>query len=120
MIVLTRLNGSRFAINDEQIERLEEAPNTIVVLVTGNRYAVLESLDEIVEAIVEFRGKILGVAEGLGIPSQEHGIDRRHTALSLLHARSGPRPDNGPVEVRESNADITPINSTDNHDEKGD
>jgi flagellar protein FlbD len=59
MIVLTRLNGTRYAINDEQIERIEDGANAVVVLVNGNRYTALESLDEVVEAIVQFRSRVL-------------------------------------------------------------
>lgn len=108
MIILTRLNGSRFAINDEQIERLEEAHDTIVVLVTGNRYAVSEGIEEIVEAIVNFRARVLGAAEGLGLDGLSPE-DRRHTALSLLHSRPVPSDTDGLVEMPAKDAEITPL-----------
>lgn len=71
MIVLTRLNGSRYAINDEQIERIEDGPNTVVVLVNGNRYTALESLDEVVDAIVDFRARVLDAASIVN-PTMRH------------------------------------------------
>src|SRR5689334_6489973 len=79
MIVLTRLNGTRFAINDEQIERLEDGPETVVVLVNGNRYTARESLDEVIELIVEFRSNIVNAAV-LARPTHrrdavEHAVD---------------------------------------------
>jgi flagellar protein FlbD len=100
MIVLTRLNGSRFGINDEQIERLEEAPNTIVVLVTGNRYTVLETLDEIVERIVSFRADVLKTSN---IPSPEGGTDceKTHSALSIFHRPATPDHSEGITEIDE-------------------
>lgn len=58
MVVLTRLNGEKFAINDEQIERMEAGHDTTVILVTGNRYTVVESIDQIIDEIIEFRGRV--------------------------------------------------------------
>jgi len=85
MIVLTRLNGARFAINDEQIERLEEAPNTIVVLVNGNRYPVLESLQEIIDTIVGFRAHVIDVAS----KGEISDMPGRQPNLALIHSKSG-------------------------------
>ena len=57
MIVLTRLDGSRCAINDDIIERIDETPTSVVRLLNGNSYPVLESLDEIIELIGAFRAR---------------------------------------------------------------
>lgn len=59
MIELTRLNGSKFVINAELIETLEEQPNsTVVSLASNNRYVVLEKRDAIIERVVEYRRKV--------------------------------------------------------------
>lgn len=65
MIVLTRLNGPVFALNPDLIERADATPDTIVTLVDGTRYVVIESLDEIVERIREFRASVVASAERL-------------------------------------------------------
>jgi flagellar protein FlbD len=57
MIVLTRLDGARCAINDEQIERIDETPTTLVRLLNGNSYPVQESLDDVIDRIAAFRAR---------------------------------------------------------------
>ena len=59
MILLTRLNGQAVTINAELIEALEAVPNqTVVQLATSNRYVVRETVDEIVEKVIEYRRKV--------------------------------------------------------------
>ena len=59
MIVLTRLDGSRLAVNSDQIERLDEGTGaTIITVMNGNSYIVAEPLDAVVELITEFRTQI--------------------------------------------------------------
>ena len=55
MIVLTRQNGSLFALNDELIEIIEEHPDTTLKMTDGKVYIVSESMEEIIEKIIEFR-----------------------------------------------------------------
>ena len=103
MIVLTRLNGARYAINDEQIERLEDGPNTVVVLVNGNRYTALESLDEVIDAIVAFRARVLD-AVSVG----EENIDRRESSVTLFRPHSVLAPVE-PVRDVDDSDDDSPI-----------
>ncbi len=71
MIQLTRLNGMPVTINALLIESLESAPNTVVNLVTGNRFIVKESVDDVVGKVVDFQrrihagGKPINPLEGL-------------------------------------------------------
>jgi len=58
MIKLTRLNGKAFVVNAELVEILEETPDTVVTLNNGNRFVVLESVDEVIDQIVKYRKKI--------------------------------------------------------------
>lgn len=55
MIILTRQNGSLLAINDELIETVEERPDTTLKMTDGKVYIVSESIEEIIDKIVEFR-----------------------------------------------------------------
>ncbi len=59
MIVLHRLDSSRIVVNDEQVERVDETPDTVITLMNGNHYVVQESIDEIIELIVDFRASVL-------------------------------------------------------------
>jgi flagellar protein FlbD len=62
MIVVTRLNGSRFAVNPDLIERVQASPDTTLVLVGGTTYIVRESLDEIIDLIAAYRARVISQA----------------------------------------------------------
>lgn len=58
MITLTRLNGGRFVLNAELIRLVEESPDTVVTLVSGDKYVVRERMAEVVAKSVEY-GRVL-------------------------------------------------------------
>ena len=58
MIQLTRLNNNPFIINSDLIKLIENTPDTVLTLVTGEKIVVLESSGQIVEKIIDFRRKI--------------------------------------------------------------
>nr|WP_294680629.1 flagellar FlbD family protein [uncultured Anaerotignum sp.] len=58
MIKLTKLNDEIFVINSDQIASIELIPETKIVLMNKDFYIVRENIDEIIDKIVEFRGKI--------------------------------------------------------------
>ena len=62
MIRVTRLNGERFALNPDLVERVEGHPDTVVFLVDGTRYLVTESVEEVLVEIREYRASILATA----------------------------------------------------------
>jgi flagellar protein FlbD len=62
VIRVTRLNGERFALNPDLVERVEGHPDTVVFLVDGTRYVVTESVDEVLVEIREYRASILATA----------------------------------------------------------
>ena len=57
MIVLTRQNGTKFALNDDLIESVEECPDTTIKTTEGKVYIVAESMSEVMDRIIEFRQK---------------------------------------------------------------
>ncbi|WP_026893845.1 flagellar FlbD family protein [Clostridiisalibacter paucivorans] len=59
MIKLRRMNGKEFIINADLIELVEETPNTVIKLTTGNRYVVKESADEIIDKITCYKRRYL-------------------------------------------------------------
>ncbi len=59
MITLHRINGEAFTINADLIETVESTPDTVVRLVNGHRYVVVEPMDEIVDLVVKYRQKVL-------------------------------------------------------------
>jgi flagellar protein FlbD len=60
MIQLTRLNHVLLILNSDLIEHVEVTPDTVVTLTTGQKFLVLESADEVVEKVIQFRKAILG------------------------------------------------------------
>jgi flagellar protein FlbD len=62
VIRVTRLNGERFALNPDLVERVEGHPDTVVFLVDGTKYIVAESVEEVLVEIREYRASILATA----------------------------------------------------------
>jgi flagellar protein FlbD len=62
VIRVTRLNGERFALNPDLVERVEGHPDTVVFLVDGTKYVVSESVEEVLVEIREYRASILATA----------------------------------------------------------
>lgn len=58
MIKLTGMNNKEFVINAEHIEKVEEMPDTIITLTNGNKYIVLETVDEVIDLVIEYKNKI--------------------------------------------------------------
>ncbi len=63
MILLTRLGGPIFALNQDLIERADCTPDTVVTLIDGTKYVVTESLPELVRLVREFRASVLAEAQ---------------------------------------------------------
>ena len=55
MIRLTRINHSPIILNSDLIEHVEMTPDTVISLVTGQKLMVLESADDVVERVREFK-----------------------------------------------------------------
>jgi flagellar protein FlbD len=62
VIRVTRLNGERFALNPDLIERVEAHPDTVAFLLDGTKYVVKETVDEVLHEIREYRAGILATS----------------------------------------------------------
>ena len=62
MITLTRLSGTEFALNSDLIERADSTPDTVISMVDGKKYVVLESLAEVVAAIRAHRAETIALS----------------------------------------------------------
>ncbi|GAB4107997.1 MAG: flagellar FlbD family protein [Phycisphaeraceae bacterium] len=54
MITVTRLNGKQFVVNAEVIRTVEENPDTTITLMNGDHVIVRESMQEVVNLVVEY------------------------------------------------------------------
>jgi flagellar protein FlbD len=59
MIQLTRLNNARLAVNCDLIKYVEEAPDTVLTLVSGEKLVVRETTEQVIEQVRAFRRSIL-------------------------------------------------------------
>lgn len=53
MILLTKLDGKSFLLNEELIETVNETPDTVILLDNGHSYIVRESMAELQTKIHE-------------------------------------------------------------------
>lgn len=61
MISVTRLNNQPFVLNADLIRTVEQNPDTVITLVTGEHLIVRESVKEIVARVIEY-GRLLRTA----------------------------------------------------------
>ena len=54
MIILTRLNDRAVVVNADLIKYVEQTPDTLLTLTSGDRLMVKESTEEVVKRVIEF------------------------------------------------------------------
>ena len=72
MIELTRLNKKTFVLNSDLIKFIENTPDTVLTLVSGEKMVVLEPCQVIIDKVIEFRRK---ASVGLSSLSAAAGCD---------------------------------------------
>jgi flagellar protein FlbD len=58
MIRLTRLNHAPVVLNSDLIEHIEITPDTVITLTNGQILRVRETVEEVIDRVVEFRRRI--------------------------------------------------------------
>jgi flagellar protein FlbD len=61
MISVTRLNNQPFVLNADLIRTIEQNPDTVITLVTGEHLIVRESAKEIIRRVVEYGRMLRGL-----------------------------------------------------------
>jgi flagellar protein FlbD len=59
MIRLTRLNNQPLTVNSDLIKFVEQSPDTLITLVTGEKIVVRESAEEVLALFIAFRRSVL-------------------------------------------------------------
>ena len=62
MIVVSRLNGEAFGLNADLIERVEAMPDTVVTLLDGKKLLIRESVEDVIDKVLDYRASILRLA----------------------------------------------------------
>ena len=74
MIHLSRLNGQGFVLNPDLILKAESTPDTVVTLVDGTKFVVVEPLDVLSDRVVQYRAQVIATARELpGSPGSAAG-----------------------------------------------
>ena len=67
MIQLTRINHSPVLLNSDLIEHVDTTPDTVISLTTGQKVRVLETAEQIVGRVIDFRRAICSGIAGCNI-----------------------------------------------------
>jgi flagellar protein FlbD len=88
MITATRLNGETVTVNADLLERIESTPDTVLTFVDGKKLVVKDDPKAVIDRVIEFRARILAVAEEIYHQESPKGP----APLSLLSSvrREGP------------------------------
>lgn len=60
MIKLTKMDGKEFVLNAEHIQEIEKVPETLITLINGKKYIVLEKETIVVDKVIDYKRKIYG------------------------------------------------------------
>ena len=58
MIELTRFNDTKFTVNADIIEVVEETPDTVITLTTGKKLLVKESRKDVTDLVIAYKKAI--------------------------------------------------------------
>ena len=58
MIKVTKLNNQEIIVNAELIRFIEQTPDTLITLISGDRLIVKEPMEEVVKRAIEYNRSI--------------------------------------------------------------
>ena len=62
MITLHRLNGEEMTLNADLILTIEATPDTHIIMMDRRQILVMESVEEVIDAAVEYRTRVMSGA----------------------------------------------------------
>ncbi len=91
MIHLTRLNGSEMYLNADLVATVEAHHDTVVTLVDGKTYVVVETAEMVVTEITNYRASVLAAAEQqlADVTEPDEHLDEPARVLHLRPATEG-------------------------------
>lgn len=63
MIILTKLNHKDFVVNTDLIKFIEDVPDTLITLTTGDKIFILETKEEVILKIIEYKRMLKMIPE---------------------------------------------------------
>jgi flagellar protein FlbD len=85
MFWATRISGQEIVINADLVEVIETTPDTVITLIDGKKYVVVEPAQEIIDRVVAYRAAIIGAPQAAPAVAREGTVHR----LSPAKARGG-------------------------------
>ena len=73
MIRLTRINHVPLVLNADLIEHVETTPDTVIAMTNGQKFMVMESADDVIQKVIDFRRAIAGLPQPLSQVLREEG-----------------------------------------------
>jgi len=73
MIRLTRLNKKSLVVNSDLIKFIENAPDTVITLTSGEKIVVLEKAEEVMSRIIEYRRQLRWPA--IVVPPSDNSVE---------------------------------------------
>ena len=64
MITVTKINDRDIVVNCDLIELIESTPDTTLTTTTGRKIIVLESVEEVIDKVIEYKRRISIVKAG--------------------------------------------------------
>lgn len=61
MVKLMGLNQKEFILNSEHIEKIEEVPETLITLINGKKYIVLDTSEQVINKVIKYKNKIFNL-----------------------------------------------------------
>lgn len=58
MIFLTGMDNKEYMLNADHIEKIEEVPETVITLINGKKYLVLDSIEEVRDKVIKYKNRI--------------------------------------------------------------
>jgi flagellar protein FlbD len=76
MIRLTRINRVPLVLNSDLIEHVEITPDTVIAMTSGQKFMVLESADQVIQKVIDFKRMIanrslVAVTDGEEKPAED-------------------------------------------------
>lgn len=88
MIEVTRFHDEPAIINAELIEMIEARPDTIITMTTGRKIIVTESVEELVQRVIEYRQAIRPIIK-TNAPALPINCPAKACPLDVIPGRSG-------------------------------
>ena len=83
MVRLTRLNHTSVVLNSDLIEHIDITPDTVITLTNGQILRVLETAEEVIQRVVEYRRRISDPPTISGLSCSGTGVWLRVAGVAI-------------------------------------